>query len=95
MAHPMVLEVLDKYYPANRAKIRFSLKALCSENDLIDTMKLIPSHIDMSSLPQIKGDYRAVIISIASYDELEAKKYFELFVKFLEENNIEYFLTDK
>ncbi len=95
MAHPMVLEVLEKYYPANRAKIRFSLKALCSENDLIDTMKLIPSHIDMSSLPQIHGEKRAVIISIASYDELEAKKYFDMFVKFIEENNIEYFLTDK
>ena len=95
MAHPMVLEVLEKYYPVNRAKIRFSLKALCSENDLIDTMKLIPSHIDMSSLPQINGEQRAVIISIASYDELEAKKYFDMFVTFIEENKIEYFLTDK
>lgn len=95
MAHSMVLEVLDKYYPSNRAKKRLSLKALCSENDLIDTMKLIPTHIDMSSLPQIHGDQRAVIISIASYDELEAKKYFDIFVDFVESNNIEYFLTDK
>lgn len=95
MAHPMVIEVLEQFYPSNRPKTRLSLKALCSENDLIDTMKLIPTHIDMSSLPQIQGEQRAVIISIASYDELEAKKYFNFFVKFIEENNIEYFLTDK
>ena len=49
----------------------------------------------MSSLPQINGEQRAVIISIASYDELEAKKYFDMFVTFIEENKIEYFLTDK
>lgn len=95
MAHPMVVEILEKYYPSKRAKIRLSLKALCSENDLIDTMKLVPDYIDISSLPQIDGEYRAVIISIASYDELEAKKYFDIFVDFVERNNIEYFLTDK
>jgi len=95
MAHSMIIEALDKYYPSNRAKIRLSLKALCSENDIINTMKLIPTHIDISSLPQINGDKRAVIISVASYDELEAKKYFDIFVKFVEKNNIEYFLTDK
>jgi molybdopterin-biosynthesis enzyme MoeA-like protein len=95
MAHPMVIEALDKYYLLNRVKTRFSLKALCSENDLIDTMKLIPQHIDMSSLPQIHGELRAVIISVASYDELEAKKYFNIFIEFVERNNIEYFLTDR
>jgi len=95
MAHAMVVEVLEKYYPTNRAKTRLSLKALCSENDLIDTMKLIPTHIDISSLPQIQGEQRAVVISIASYDELEAKKYFDMFLDFIEKNNIEYFLTDK
>lgn len=95
MAQSMVIEALDKFYPSNKAKIRLSLKALCSENDLIDTMKKIPSHIDMSSLPQIHGEARAVIISVASYDELEALKYFAVFTDFLETNNIEYFLTDK
>ncbi len=95
MAHPMICEALDKYYSSQRPKIRLSLKALCSENDLINTMKLIPEHIDISSLPQIHGELRAVIISIASYDELEAKKYFNIFVDFLEKSKIEYFLTDK
>ncbi len=95
MAHPMVVEALEKYYPSNKKKTRLSLKALCSENDLIDTMKQIPQNIDISSLPQINDDKRAVIISVASYDELEAQKYFDVFLKFVETNNIEYFLTDK
>jgi len=95
MAQSMIVEALDKFYPINKAKTRFSLKALCSENDLIETMQLIPADIDISSLPQIYDNYRAVIISIASYDALEAKKYFDIFVDFVEKNNIEYSLTDK
>jgi molybdopterin-biosynthesis enzyme MoeA-like protein len=94
MAHPMVVEALDKYYAKNKEKYRYFLKALCSENDLIDTMKLLPPSIDFSSLPQINGDKRAVIISVASYDKDEAKTYFELFTHFLEQNDIQYLLED-
>ena len=94
MAQSMVIEALDKYYPTNKAKTRFSLRASVGENILIDTMKTIPSSIDMSSLPKIDGDKRATIISIASYDENEAIKYFKVFTTFLESNNIEYTLGD-
>jgi molybdopterin-biosynthesis enzyme MoeA-like protein len=95
MAHNMVLEALDKFYPKNKQKFRYSLKANCGENFLIDTMKQIPSHIDFSSLPQINGEKRAVIISVASYDEKEAKEYFDLFTRFLEKEEIPYTLEDK
>ena len=88
MAQSMIIEALDKYYPSNKQKTRYSLKALCSENDLIETMKQIPNTVEMSSLPQIDGDNRAVVISISSYDEIEAKKYFKIFTDFLEENKI-------
>lgn len=94
MAHPMIVEALDKFYPKNKQKHRYFLKAQCGENLLIDTMKKIPKHIDFSSLPQINGDKRAVIISVASYDEQEAKKYFKFFTEFLEQNNIQYSLED-
>jgi len=94
MSQSMVIEALDKFYPKNKAKYRLSLKAICSENLLVDTMKEIPTNIDMSSLPQIHNDYRATIISIASYDEEEAKKYFAKFIEFLEQNNISYTLED-
>jgi molybdopterin-biosynthesis enzyme MoeA-like protein len=94
MAQSMIIEALDKYYPSNKAKIRFSLRANTGENVLIDTMKTIPTHIDMSSLPQIDKDKRATIISIASYEENEAKKYFKVFTDFLESKNIKYTLSD-
>ena len=94
MAQSMIIEALDKFYPINKQKYRLSLKAICSENDLIETMKEIPSDIDMSSLPQISGENRAVVISIASFDENEAKKYFRIFTEFLEKNNIKYKLED-
>jgi molybdopterin-biosynthesis enzyme MoeA-like protein len=95
MAQSMIIEALDKYYPSNKAKIRFSLRVEVGENILIDTMKQVPSHIDISSLPQIDGDKRATILSIASYDENEAKKYFQLFTDFLDTQKIQYILTDK
>lgn len=94
MAQSMVIEALDKFYPKNKPKYRLSLKAICSENLLVDTMKEIPTDIDISSLPQIDGDYRATIISIASYDENETKKYFSKFTEFLKSNKIDYSLED-
>jgi molybdopterin-biosynthesis enzyme MoeA-like protein len=94
MAQSMVIEALDKLYPHNKAKVRFSLKAFCSENDLIETMKIIPSSIDFSSLPQIDGENRSVVISVASYNKEEAKKYFDIFIKFLDKTDIKYELKD-
>lgn len=95
MANSMVIEALDRYYPKNKPKYRLSLKATCGENILIDTMKKIPAHIDMSSLPKIVEDTRYVIISIASYDEDETKSYFKLFTDFLDSKKIQYILSDK
>ena len=94
MAQSMIIEALDRYYPSNKQKIRYSLKALCSENDLIETMKQIPVSVEMSSLPQIDGDNRAVVISISSSDEIEAKKYFKIFTDFLENKKITFMLED-
>lgn len=95
MAHPMIIEALDKLYPKNEAKNRKTLKAYCSENDLIDTMKKIPNNIDFSSLPQIDGDKRAVVISVASYNKDEMEKYFDIFIDFLDKSDIKYEFTDK
>ena len=53
-----------------------------SENDLIDTMKKIPSNIDLSSLPKILGDKRKVVISLAGYDKDEVDRYFGMFVDY-------------
>jgi molybdopterin-biosynthesis enzyme MoeA-like protein len=90
MSQNMIIQALDKLYPKNKKKYRLTLRAFCGENLLIDTMKTIPSNIDMSSLPQINGDKRNVDISIASYDKDETKKYFDKFVDFLNYENIKY-----
>jgi hypothetical protein len=58
-------------------------------------MKKIPQGIDVSSLPQINGDKRAVVISVASYNKDEAKNYFDLFVKFFEDSKIKFILKDE
>ncbi len=94
MAQSMIIEALDKFYPKNKTKYRLSLKAHCSENELIDSMNKIPANIDMSSLPQIEADKRAVVISVASYDKLETQKYFNIFIDYLIKNSIEYTLED-
>ncbi len=95
MSQSMIIEALDKLYPQNnKTKYRYTLSANVSENELVNSMNSIPAHIDMSSLPQMDGDKRTTVISIASYDKDEAIEYFDIFVKFLNENNIEYILKD-
>jgi len=95
MSQSMVIEALDRYFPQNKEKYRYFLKADCSENDLIDIMKQIPQEIDFSSLPQIKDDKRSVVISVGSYDKIEAKKYFRLFEDLLIEKQISFAIEDK
>ena len=94
MAKDMVIEALDKFYPKNSAKHRLTLKAQCGENILIDTMKKVPSSIDISSLPQISEDGRNTVISLASYDKEECEDYFKLFTDFLKDQEIVYELGE-
>jgi len=95
MAQSMIVEALDKFYPQNKQKYRSTLRALCSENLLVDTMKLMPQDLDFSSLPQIDGDKRATVISISSYNKDEVEQYFNIFLDYLIKNSIEYTLEDK
>ncbi len=94
MAHPMIIQALDRYYLKNKAKYRLTLTASCSENELIDIMKKIPKHIEFSSLPKMKDDRKKVVISVASYDKNEVEIYFESFVTFLVTNTISYELCE-
>jgi molybdopterin-biosynthesis enzyme MoeA-like protein len=95
MSQAMVIEALDKHYTkSNIQKYRKVMSINASENDLIDTMKKIPSHIELSSLPKILGDKRKVVISLAGYEEDEVEKYFKLFVDYCEEFGKEYIFLD-
>jgi len=90
MSQNMIIEALDKLYPHNKVKHRYTLKAFCSENILIDTMKQIPSNIELSSLPTINKNNRTTVISLTSYDKRYVLKYFELFIDFLKKEKIKY-----
>jgi molybdopterin-biosynthesis enzyme MoeA-like protein len=94
MAHPMIEEALNRYYPQGKEKFRQTLEAKCSENDLIDVMKQIPEDIELSSLPKIEPNSgRSVSISLASYDQNQLKYYFSLFTTYLNTKNIPFHLS--
>jgi hypothetical protein len=91
----MVVEALDKLYPkSNIEKYRRVMTINASENDLIDTMKKVPSNIDLSSLPKILGDKRKVVISLAGYYKDEVEKYFRMFVDYCVEFEKEFVFED-
>jgi molybdopterin-biosynthesis enzyme MoeA-like protein len=94
MSQTMVIEALDSLYPKSIEKYKRVLTATVSENDLIDTMKKMPEHLNFASLPKILGDSRKVVISLAGYDKDEVDKYFQLFIDFCEEFEKEYVLKD-
>lgn len=94
MAHPMIIEALENYYPKAREKFRKTLTAKCSENDLIHLMKTLPSEVDFSSLPQFKDGKRRVVISIADYDLVKVDKYFNLFIDEIKKLKFDYIIGD-
>jgi molybdopterin-biosynthesis enzyme MoeA-like protein len=95
MSQAMVVEALDKLYPkSNMQKYRKVMTIDCSENDLIDTMKKMPKHLDFASLPRFIGETRKVVISLAGYDKDEVDKYFQLFIDFCESCKKMYILKD-
>ncbi len=91
MSHPMVEYALDKYFK-NRGKkeYRFTLTALCRENEFIELMKNAPKEVDVSSLPKLYSDGPRATISVVSYNKQKAKDEFAKYIEFLEKNNITY-----
>ncbi|MGJ0360677.1 competence/damage-inducible protein A [Aliarcobacter cryaerophilus] len=95
MSQSMVLEALDRHYTkSNIKKYRKTVTIVSSENDLIEVMKKIPTHLEFSSLPKIIGEERRVVISVAGYNQDEVNFAFKLFLDFCLENKKEYVLED-
>jgi molybdopterin-biosynthesis enzyme MoeA-like protein len=92
MAHPMIKNVVAKLGSCNIEKFRYTLLAQTSEETLISQMKLLPSHIELSSLPIFKNSKANVELSISGYDNEEIKKYFNIFVEELKNKDISYIL---
>ncbi|MCK9161224.1 MAG: competence/damage-inducible protein A [Arcobacter butzleri] len=95
MAHHMVKQALDRYYPKGYNKYKKVLTALTSENTLIDVMHQLDKEIELSSLPQIEGSIRKTVIHLSGYNSIIVEENFELFVNFLKKEKIEFNLGDK
>lgn len=90
MAHPMLQDVISKYFSLSKEKFRFTLLASTSENQLITLMQQLPKEIELSSLPMIKEEGIFVELSLSGYNKTEVKHYFQEFCDALKKQNIEY-----
>lgn len=90
MAHPMIREVISKVCSTRLEKFRYTLLAQTSEETLISQMKLLPSHIELSSLPIFKEGKANVELSLSGFDEEEVKKHFYNFIQELQSKSIPY-----
>ncbi len=90
MAHPMVLQALDMFFPKQKKPHRYTICVQASENDLLDIMQRLPETIEFSSLPKIENGRYSDVISIASRDAKEAKQWMEFFVSEVEKRGFAY-----
>jgi len=93
MAHPMISDVIKKFFSKTTEKFRFTLLAQTSENTLITLMKKLPKEIELSSLPIFKDNKASVELSLSGFNKSNVEEYFNLFCKELDELNITYKLT--
>ncbi len=90
MAHPMIEDVIKTHFSSSKEKFRYTLLAKTSENTLINLMKMLPSDVELSSLPIFKDNKASVELSLSGYENSKVKHYFELFCKELDDKSIEY-----
>lgn len=90
MAHPMFSDAISRLFSNSVQKYRYTLLAKTSEETLISQMRLLPPHIELSSLPMFVDTKPNVELSLSGYEENEVKKYFTIFEEELKKNSIEY-----
>lgn len=92
MAHPMIRDVISKLCAKSKKKFRFTLLAKTSEDTLIKQMKLLPSSVELSSLPIFVAKKAQVELSLSGHDEKEVRAYFKIFTDELEKLKVNYAL---
>jgi len=90
MAHPMINDVIEKYFFKTTPTYRLTLLANTSEETLISLMQKVPASIELSSLPMFVQEKPKVELSLSSQNRAALEQTFELFKKELEEKNIPY-----
>jgi len=95
MAHPMLKDVIKKYFSLSKEKFRYTLLATTSENQLITLMQELPKDIELSSLPMIKEEGVFVELSLSGYEKEKVKRYFQGFCDALDKKDIDYKIIQK
>ncbi len=90
MAHPMISQILDEFYPKNREKYNCSFIAQTGEATMIDIMDKLPDEVELSCLPTFDGEKRSAEIYLSSFDEELLKEWCEFFKSKLVEMGIEF-----
>jgi molybdopterin-biosynthesis enzyme MoeA-like protein len=90
MAHPMIRNVIQKYFSNKKEKYRRTLLADTSENTLIETMQKLPDSIELSSLPMFVNGKPKVELSLSGENKEELQEHFQNFQEVLQAKNIHY-----
>ncbi len=90
MAHAMIQEALNRYYPKAHKLYRFTICVEASENDLMDIMHSLPKEIEFSSLPAIKENRYFDVISIASKEKKKARYWMDFFIQEIQKRGFRY-----
>ncbi len=90
MAHKMVINILDKYYPKGEKKYSCSFLVHSSEALLIDILEEMPDELELSCLPAFDGDKRVAEIYLANQNIEFLKYYCNLFKDRIREKNIDF-----
>jgi molybdopterin-biosynthesis enzyme MoeA-like protein len=90
MAHPMITDVMDRFYQKNREKFSCNFLVSIGEATLIDIMNKLPKSIELSCLPMFKGDRKSTEIYLLSSDKDELDKWCGYFKEEIEKLGIDY-----
>ncbi len=90
MSHPMVKNIIKKYFNEAVQKKRLTLYAHTSEEQLITRMQKLPKSIELSCLPLFVDGKPHVELSLSGRDIQELERYFSLFKEDLDKKNIYY-----
>lgn len=88
MAHPMIVEALDRFYPKGEIKHKKTFTVFGSEGELVDIMQTLPPSVEFSSLPILDGEKRVVEIYLASFSSCITEDCFEHFVVHTEKRGL-------
>jgi len=90
MAHPMIKEVIKKYFSNAKKKYRKTLFANTSEETLISLMQQLPKSIELSSLPMFIDGKPNVELSLSGENKEDLERYFQKFRDELEKLEVSY-----